>query len=101
VSSSIHQDSSYTVSRVPLGPATITVSTRMLRPPAKEGKMMLSPPPPPGPLPPGVELTPPGMNSAELEKRYVPIPEKYGDVQGSGLTYTVQSGKQEYNLDLK
>jgi hypothetical protein len=48
-----------------------------------------------------MEMTPPGMNAAEMEKRYVPIPEKYGDVQSSGLTYTVQSGKQEYNLDLK
>jgi hypothetical protein len=105
VTSSIHEDGSYTVSRVPVGPATITVSTSRFRPPPKGEKQMMMPPPKgekqtmmPPPLPP--EMIP-KVDAAELERRYVPIPEKYSDFQNSGLTYTVQNGKQEYNIDLK
>ncbi|HZU04160.1 MAG TPA: hypothetical protein VFA10_31155 [Ktedonobacteraceae bacterium] len=100
VTVSIQEDGSYKINRVPIGPVTITVSTLSIRPPSKGGggKPMT---PPPGTLPPGIDLTPPGMNVADLEKRYMPIPKQYSDPAKSGLTYIVQRGKQIYDIDLK
>jgi hypothetical protein len=92
--SAIEEDGSYSVSKVPPGPAMITVETASLRP-APKGNA-------PGPyakMP--KDMAPPGPNSQADPKRYVPIPDQYANPDSSGLTLDVKGGSQTHNIDLK
>jgi hypothetical protein len=80
-SSMISAEGTYSMANVPAGPVRITVVTP---PPLKgagrrKGRKKGAPPPPPPMV----------------------VPVKYGDPNQSGLTYTVEPGKQEFDIDLK
>jgi hypothetical protein len=105
----IHEDGSYRITGIPPGPATITVSS----------------PDPPGPATPSpmekaaemakarkVEMSPEMAKLVEEgmkhigdpeagKRKYMSIPPKYKDPEQSGLKYTVKSGVQEYDIQLK
>lgn len=105
----IHGDGSYQVTGIPPGPAIITVSS----------------PDPPQPAAPSpmektvekakaskVEMTPEMAKMLEAAKgrmgdpeagkrRYMAIPSRYKDPDKSGLTYTVTSGSQEFDIQLE
>jgi len=104
--STIAEDGAYTVAKVPPGLAKITVETKSLKPisiPGGANKGAIK-----STLPPDImKDAPPGTDLEKMfdfegpAKKYVPIPDKYSDPDKSGLTYTVKSGKQEHNIDLK
>jgi hypothetical protein len=79
-SAMIRSDGTYTLEKAPVGDVVITVQTYPLPP-------QVQPPDAPG-----------GGKPSAL--RYVPIPDRYGDVQRSPLRWTVQPGRQTFNLDL-
>jgi len=89
----IQEDGSYVVEHVATGPATITVVT----------------PPPPAPPPRSTPKGSPGAGSdtsAEAagmkpQIKVVSVPAKYADPKTSGLSYTVTSGSQTYDIPLK
>ena len=93
VSAAIQEDGSYTISKVPIGPATVTVETMSLRPTARAAM--------PGPYANAPKDVMPGARSQGDEKRYVPIPEQYSDPESSGLTLDVKKGTQQHDIDLK
>jgi hypothetical protein len=87
----IQEDGSYTVANVPVGPARITVETEYLlkqstrrnyRPPDAQGGPKLADP-------------------EEAKRKYVQIPSFYSTPDQSGLTWTVQGGKHEHNIELE
>jgi hypothetical protein len=99
----IHEDGSYRVTGVSPGLATITVS---------------SPDPPiPQPRTLSMEKMAEKATSRKIEippevakhmgdpeagkRRYMAIPSKYKDEKKSGLSYTVKSGSQNYDIDLE
>ena len=88
----IGEDGSYTIEMMPVGPAKIAVETKSLQQAASARRNT----PPPGQNAPNNSLPDP----KELLKRYVAIPEKYADAPTSGLEYTVQSGKQPFDIKL-
>ncbi|HBI46734.1 MAG TPA: hypothetical protein DDY78_28355 [Planctomycetales bacterium] len=49
-----------------------------------------------GPLPAGATVTGPSVSP----EKYVPIPQKYSNLDQSGLTYDVKGGDQKKNFDL-
>ncbi len=100
VTADIQEDGSFTAPNVPTGPAKITVETMSVRPQAESGVKPMTPPP--DAIPPGIDPKnlPPAMRAKTQEKKFVPIPEGYGDPEKSELTYTVKSGKQVHNVDL-
>ena len=86
----IDKDGKYTVEGVPPGLAKASVNTSMYKPN-------------PGAPPPG-SFTPNDPNAAhakENAERYVWIPEKYADSDGSGLTLTVKPGNNPYDPAIK
>jgi hypothetical protein len=58
---------------------------------------------PPGVRPPPPSATPPPAENAQPENagRYVAIPDKYYNADTSGLSYTVRSGPQTYDIPLE
>jgi len=80
-SADIQPDGTYTVGQLGLGTAKIAIN--------------VPPPPPSGPD--GVSADAPGASNVEP----VLIPEKYGDVETTGLTYEVKLGAQVHDIDLK
>lgn len=77
---------------------------------AVDNSMLLNSNKPPAPnirRPPGIE-PPPGVkvddikqsSGATITGTFVPLPEKYRTPDASGLTYTVKSGSQTYNIEL-
>lgn len=94
--SDIAEDGSYKVEKVPLGSVKISVETSSMKPAA---------------MPPGMEAMyakkpkdAPGGDSTRGAgdlKRYVQIPDKYGNPEESGLTYSVHAGQNDHNIDLK
>jgi hypothetical protein len=80
VYSMILEDGSYKVADCPAGPARITVQTVVPR----SSKAQQGAKPGPGGRPPRVTL-----------------PVRYADPATSGLDYTVRSGSQEYDIDLR
>jgi hypothetical protein len=78
----------YSVAGVPTGPATIAVTT----PRAGPGRRGTRLPPPP---PRGAKKT------ARPKAEPVTVPDKYGSPAKSGLTYTVKTGTQVHDLQLK
>jgi hypothetical protein len=97
-SSAIAEDGTYTIDKLHLGEAKISVDTSSFKPQkgfyAYGSKPMK---PPPG-QPEGSGYKPP--DTQELAKRYVAIPEKYIDPNKSGLKYTVKSGRQDYDIKM-
>jgi hypothetical protein len=87
----IGTDGTYTLDRVPVGPAKITVAPPVALGPMRPGMKM---------DPSKVGGAPEGAAPAPAEKP-VSLPEKYQDPEKSELTYTVTTGKQEHNIPLK
>ncbi len=78
----------YTITDFPAGPAKVTVVTT---PPPTGG----------GAAPPGAPAMPlPTNASAAAPGKYVPIPQRYGSPDKSGLTYTVKGGEQTKDFEL-
>lgn len=93
LTSSIQEDGSYSISKVPRGPAVITVETRSIRPVPQKAL--------PGPYARASKDTlPPGLVVGDAA-RYVPIPEQYADPEKSGLSLDVKGGPQPHDIDLK
>jgi hypothetical protein len=84
VSAMLEPDGGYTVGKVPVGPARITVQS-------------MPPPPPIRPLDDKMGEKMPAMG----ERKFVPIPKRYLDAEKGGLTYTVKEGPQTPDLDLQ
>jgi hypothetical protein len=98
----IHEDGSYRVTGIAPGPATITVSSP-------------DPPQPAGPQSMEKTVEQAKAHKAEIppeiakhmgdpeagKRRYMAIPSNYKDPDKSGLTYTVKSGAQEHDIQLK
>jgi hypothetical protein len=82
----IAQDGSYSIPGVPVGEAKVAVSSDNPRSSAFQPLQREGMPPPP-PLP-------------EV-KGWFPIPPGYQDLSKPKLTYTVKSGKNTYDIDLK
>jgi hypothetical protein len=93
-SSPIAEDGSYSIEKMPVGTVKISVETKTLEQAAKARRND----PPPGQTRPGDKTQ---SDPAEAAKRYVPIPEKYADPNTSELTYTVTSGTQPHDIELK
>jgi hypothetical protein len=96
VRSNIEEDGTYTIIGVAPGPAKIMVETRSAKPTTGLPPMMA-----PGGKSPFPANDP---NSARREAaskdRYVNIPAKYEKTETSGLSYTVTSGKQTFDVKL-
>lgn len=82
----ITADGTYTVGDAPLGDVTITVKVLGS---AMSGMKPVA-------RPPGTPAMP-----GESDKAPVTIPANYGDKAKSGLTFTIKSGTQTNNIDLK
>ena len=80
-------DGKYTVKGIEPGLAKVTVITL---PPSKGG------------LPPrgGKPVEAPATFSSSPSGKYVPIPQRYGNVEQSGLTYEIKAGSQTKDFDL-
>jgi hypothetical protein len=89
--SRIAEDGTYTIEKMPIGPVKISVETQTLVTASKARKNE----PPPGQARPG------GSQDDESAKLAIPIPPKYADPKTSGLTYTVTSGSQSHDIELK
>jgi hypothetical protein len=108
VAAQIAEDGSYTVAQVPAGEARIAVETKSVGPPAKAPGPMAFMRGPPKMTPPKESDLPKDAHApmstappkADL-KRYVPIPDQYGDPEKSGLTFKVTGGAQTHDIDLK
>jgi hypothetical protein len=92
-------DGKYSADKVPIGPAKVTVSSTysvgsspMQQMMKKSGEKM------PEDLPEGARKL---MEGAAQAKKGIRIPGDYADPSKSGLTYTVKSGKQTHDIDLK
>jgi len=86
----ISPDGSYRVVGLPVGAAQITVTPATNLPPAPKGK--------------GAAVAPdlkgmPGADTVTADKA-IPIPAKYGKVESSGLTFTVASGSNTFDIEL-
>ena len=93
----IQEDGSFSIDKVPTGPATITVETASVRPSGAKSAM-------PGPYSKIPQDVTRGFALAEKTgdpNRYVPIPERYGSHESSGLSMDVKSGPQTHDLDLQ
>jgi hypothetical protein len=93
-------DGKYTVDKVPPGPAKVSVTSDYAEggPNPMQISMKRSGEKMPENLPEGARKLLQGAASA---KKGVRIPEDYSDSAKSGLTYTVKSGKQTHDIDLK
>jgi hypothetical protein len=87
----IEEDGTYTIPNVAAGPAKISVTTSYMKP-SRSRRYYKVP-----------EGAPEGLGGGDpnLAKRYVLIPDKYEDPESSGLTYTVKSGPQTFNIPLQ
>jgi hypothetical protein len=88
--SQISADGEYTIPKVPAGPVRITVTV----PPSVRDPS--APPPSKGGKKKGKDLTEERRSIIRLD-----VPAKYRMPDQSGLTYTVQPGPQEHNIDLQ
>jgi hypothetical protein len=113
--SDLSQDGSYRVSGIPPGSVKITITTpypaegtggRPGGPPGRPGG------PPGGGGPPAghgqipTDKLPPGVGTGVFDPNKIPegavkIPDKYRDAEKSGLTYTVKSGSQTFDIPLQ
>jgi hypothetical protein len=98
----IGADGSYSIEKMPAGPAKIAVETKSTQPPP--GKFGSGPPANMQP-PKGVELPAGAQSSVYGTAAKKPpaevIPAQYGDPDKSDLTYKVTGGPQTHNIELK
>jgi hypothetical protein len=98
--SSTIDNGKYAISKVPAGPVKILVTTPPpqtaagSRPPSFMQKMIEKKAKSQG-------MAAPSDESGGPPTPQVTVPTKYGDPNQSGLTYTVQSGAQQHDIDLK
>jgi len=94
----ISSDGTYSMVKVPAGPATITVTA-----PITIIKDPNAPKLPPVSTEKGGKQKALIKRSREQKQSGIrwALPDKYSMPEQSGLTYTVQPGSQEYNIDLK
>ena len=101
-SATIEKDGTYQLMDAPLGETRVTVMVPKLPPGGLE--MMRRMKNNPGakesesvdPNDPSKKIS----IMADRPETYVPIPEKYADINASGLTYTVQRGEQTHDIKL-
>jgi hypothetical protein len=102
--SAVINDGQYTAEKVPVGPAKVAIAS--LTAGAQENamtKMMMSGgkgggPPPDAKIPEEARKL---FSGGGAPKKGLQIPEKYSDLQNSGLTYTVTGGKQTKDFNLE
>ena len=90
-SSPIGEDGSYSIEKVPVGPAKISIVPPVPAGPGGGGPMM-----DPSKFGGGVEKP-----AAQPKTKPLNLPEKYKNPEKSGLEYTVTPGSQEHNIPLK
>jgi len=99
VTAPILPDGSYTAT-VPAGVVKIAVDNRELQPPEATAKKEPRPNlPKVGNV--GTGTPDPRVNPQKPAGTYIKLPDKYHDVASSGLSYTVKSGAQTYNIELE
>ncbi len=91
-SAPIGSDGTYVINDAPLGDVKITVTVPTV-PPGGFSHLKGAPA---GPVMPGENNPKP----TTIPTTVVPIPQKYGNVETSGLTFTVQRGEQTNDLNL-
>jgi len=97
VSVPINEDGTYTAEKVPTVNMKVCVETDSLRPNKGGGGGAA-----PKYSPPAGATAPPGYLSGPAKKGvYVQIPPKYAQPDSTDLSYTVKSGKQEFNAQLQ
>ncbi|MFO0926543.1 MAG: hypothetical protein U0736_05820 [Gemmataceae bacterium] len=114
------KDGKYTALGVPVGEAKVTVDNKAVKVLVDQAKKTVFNSGPPmmsksGP-PSGAKMSPEakaalekqmqgmkeaGQRNKELVDRYVAVPDKYNDPNGSGLSYKVASGSNSFNPELK
>jgi len=90
----IQENGTYKIDKVPIGDATVVVTTEFLNT-QKKGMG------PPGGAPPLPKDAPNADNAAKDQARYVWIPLNSADPEKSGLKVTVKAGANTYDPDLK
>ncbi len=92
ISTPINEDGTYSAEKVPVGPAKIAIENEFMNPEKLTGVPSYKPPPgKQGPKLPDREA---------MVKRYVRLPEVVSDPDKSGLTYTVESGTQDHDINI-
>ena len=84
---------------VPVGQARIAVNNKDLEP--MEAELRKQPAPKLKGAVGGTGTPDPRVNPQKHAGTYVKIPEKYYEVESSGLTYTVKSGSQTFDIKLE
>ncbi len=95
----IDANGNYTAS-LPVGPVKIAVDNKDLQPLETGLKKQPRPNLPKGAVG-GTDKPDPRVNPQKPPGTYVKIPEKYYEVETSGLTYTVKSGSQNFDIKLE
>jgi hypothetical protein len=96
ISAEIQPDGTYTIEKVPVGAAKVSVQTAYLKPvPGGAGRGYG--PPPDAPNEAGYK--PPDPSGTK--DKYTAIPSQYEEAATSGLTYTVTSGSQKHDITLE
>ena len=97
VHGNIDRDGNFTVSKVPPGMVKIAVHAAV-PPPAPPGGMKR---PAGGPMQmPAASTMMEGADRPLDPSEYVKVPEKYTDIENSGLTYDVTPGPQTHDIDM-
>lgn len=95
----ISADGSYRVDKVPVGPvkiAVISYSGPAATLPRSRVSDMRSAEPPKGAPPEMKDILPRKQTTADAS-----VPQQYADPDKSGVTYTVKSGAQEFDIEIK
>ena len=92
----ISEDGTYSIAEVPAGSAKVCVDTKSMNP-ANAKPFMKYTAPKDAKAPEGFGG---GPDRAELERRYVSIPERYADLTKTTLTQTITGGAQTYDIKL-
>jgi Carboxypeptidase regulatory-like domain len=105
-STSINEDGTYQLTDVPVGTFKICVETESFRP---QVARTMSKGPGTGGMPPAYSAPPGGSEQTgykppvpvDTSARYVQIPPQYAKTETTDLTYTVKSGQQTHDIELK
>jgi hypothetical protein len=92
------RDGEYKVMKVPSGPVKIAIATPSQSPPAQYIEQMRPPAELLEKMVPGKAGE--GSDKPFQERKPVSIPKRFSDPTTSGLTYTVKSGPQVFDIDL-
>jgi hypothetical protein len=85
----------YTISGIPVGPVKILVETFQPAPATTLPTKI------PGGIPPNIKGMPAPGAPPPAPGKYVPIPPRYGNVEQSGLSFTVTTGQQDHDIELQ